>query len=180
MLLAVLVSSLGLLIHGMKQTGFCSQAWNIGKFGQDLLKPAFNHMLSFLWQHSEAAFFYFAYIHHGSSMQIHSWDLIWKLSTAPPSVTQLGARFQSSAPSAPSKVRHVSIWLPPPVHWVASEETEMLSPLPCSLTKHFPVCSQKFQILAPCSWNRCTYNIAWCARFDVLHQLVTIRPRHII
>lgn len=37
-MLAVLIGSPSLLTHGMRQTGFCSQACNIGMFGQDLLK----------------------------------------------------------------------------------------------------------------------------------------------
>lgn len=40
-LLMVLIGSPNLLTHGMRQTGFCSQARNIGSFGQDLLKLVF-------------------------------------------------------------------------------------------------------------------------------------------
>lgn len=37
-MLAVLIGSPSLLTHGMRQIAFCSQACNIGTFGQDLLK----------------------------------------------------------------------------------------------------------------------------------------------
>lgn len=40
-LLTVLIGFLSLLTHGMRQTAFCSQACNTGRFGQDLLKPIF-------------------------------------------------------------------------------------------------------------------------------------------
>ena len=82
-LLMVLIGSPSLLTHGMRQTGFCSQACNIGRFDQDLLKPVFITCSA----SSETAWFYLFVVLHlstlGPFMHIHYGDLtacLWSVS----------------------------------------------------------------------------------------------------